>query len=174
MVDEAAPIGAVPPAEPGQDPGDVYAAWLEGDLDGAMFGETGHEVVGRLRSVVEDAADRFRGETVLLVSHGGIIGSGCRASATSPAASSTTRQRGGRGAGRGLRGLALHPLGRPGGGPLLVARSAGRDHDCRPSVASASSSRSSAVGLPSRSDSPFLASPLSPARLYPLAQGEAP
>ncbi|HET6694674.1 MAG TPA: histidine phosphatase family protein [Pedococcus sp.] len=73
MVDEAAPIGAVPPAEPGQDPGDVYAAWLEGDLDGAMFGETGHEVVGRLRSVVEDAADRFRGETVLLVSHGGII-----------------------------------------------------------------------------------------------------
>lgn len=61
---------------PGQhepDPGDVYASWLDGDLDGAMFGETGHQVVARLESVVEEVADRFRGETVLLVSHGGII-----------------------------------------------------------------------------------------------------
>ncbi|HEY7722041.1 MAG TPA: histidine phosphatase family protein [Pedococcus sp.] len=58
------------------DPGDVYASWLDGDLDGAMFGETGHHVVDRLRSVVEEVADRFRGETVLLVSHGGIISLG--------------------------------------------------------------------------------------------------
>jgi probable phosphoglycerate mutase len=58
------------------DPGDVYASWLDGNLDGAMFGETGHQVVGRLSSVVEEVADRFRGETVLLVSHGGIISLG--------------------------------------------------------------------------------------------------
>lgn len=62
-----------PPLRDKDDPGDVYAAWLDGDLDGTIFGETGHEVVERLRSVVEDVADRFRGEAALLVSHGGII-----------------------------------------------------------------------------------------------------
>lgn len=62
-----------PPLRDKDEPGDVYAAWLEGDLDGTIFGETGHDVVARLRDVVEDAADRFRGEAVLLVSHGGLI-----------------------------------------------------------------------------------------------------
>lgn len=62
-----------PPLRDRDEPGDVYAAWLEGDLDGTLLGETGHDVVERLRSVVEEAADRFRGEAVLLVSHGGII-----------------------------------------------------------------------------------------------------
>jgi probable phosphoglycerate mutase len=62
-----------PPLRDKDEPGDVYAAWLDGDLDGTILGETGHDVVGRLRDVVEDAADRFRGEAVLLVSHGGII-----------------------------------------------------------------------------------------------------
>jgi probable phosphoglycerate mutase len=62
-----------PPLRQEDEPGDVYAAWLEGDLDGTIFGETGHDVVGRLKSVVEEVADRFRGEAVLLVSHGGII-----------------------------------------------------------------------------------------------------
>ena len=62
-----------PPLLDRDEPGDVYAAWLDGDLDGTLLGETGHDVVERLRSVVEEAADRFRGEAVLLVSHGGII-----------------------------------------------------------------------------------------------------
>ena len=62
-----------PPLRDKDEPGDVYAAWLDGNLDGTLLGETGHDVVGRLRSVVEEAADRFRGEAVLLVSHGGII-----------------------------------------------------------------------------------------------------
>jgi len=62
-----------PPLCDKDDPGDVYAAWLEGNLDGTIFGETGHDVVERLRSVVEDVADRCRGEAALLVSHGGII-----------------------------------------------------------------------------------------------------
>jgi probable phosphoglycerate mutase len=62
-----------PPLCDKDEPGDVYAAWLDGDLDGTIFGESGHDVIARLRSVVEEAADRFRGEAVLLVSHGGII-----------------------------------------------------------------------------------------------------
>lgn len=62
-----------PPLRDKDEPGDVYAAWLDGDLNGTILGETGHDVVGRLRSVVEEVADRFRGEAVLLVSHGGII-----------------------------------------------------------------------------------------------------
>ncbi len=62
-----------PPLRDEDEPGDVYAAWLDGDLDGTILGETGHDIVGRLRSVVEEVADRFRGEAVLLVSHGGII-----------------------------------------------------------------------------------------------------
>jgi 2,3-bisphosphoglycerate-dependent phosphoglycerate mutase len=62
-----------PPLCDKDEPGDVYAAWLAGDLDGTIFGETGHDVVERLRSVVEDVADRCRGEAALLVSHGGII-----------------------------------------------------------------------------------------------------
>lgn len=62
-----------PPLCDKDEPGDVYAAWLDGDLDGTIFGETGHDVVGRLRSVVEEVADRHRGEAVLLISHGGII-----------------------------------------------------------------------------------------------------
>jgi probable phosphoglycerate mutase len=62
-----------PPLCDKDEPGDVYAAWLEGELDGTIFGETGHDVVERLRSVVEEVADRHRGEAVLLISHGGII-----------------------------------------------------------------------------------------------------
>jgi broad specificity phosphatase PhoE len=62
-----------PPAHLEDDPDEVYAAWLAGDLDGTIAGESGHDVVGRLRSVVEEVADRYRGECVLLVAHGGII-----------------------------------------------------------------------------------------------------
>lgn len=62
-----------PPLRDKDEPGDVYAAWLDGDLDGTLLGETGHQVVARLHDVVEDAADRFRGEAVLMVTHGGII-----------------------------------------------------------------------------------------------------
>ena len=50
MVDEHLPL----PPPPQEDSGDVHAAWLAGDLD-------------------EEVADRCRGETALLISHGGII-----------------------------------------------------------------------------------------------------
>ena len=63
-----------PPLRAEHEPGDVYAAWLEGDLQRSMYGESGHAVVHRLRSVAEEVADRHRGEAVLLVTHGGILG----------------------------------------------------------------------------------------------------
>lgn len=53
---------------------DVLAAWLEGDLEPSVpGGETGREVVDRVMPVLEEIADQFRGETVLVVTHGGVI-----------------------------------------------------------------------------------------------------
>ena len=111
-----------PPLCDKDDPGDVYAAWLEGNLDGTIFGETGHDVVERLRSVVEDVADRCRGEAALLVSHGGIIELGlthlCRNITAAFVDSNPLTQRRDRGAGGGLLRLGLHELGRqPAGCP---------------------------------------------------------
>lgn len=55
----------------------VFQAWLGGDLDRQVGdGETGHEVVGRLSGVLGEVADLHRGETVLLVSHGGLLALG--------------------------------------------------------------------------------------------------
>jgi 2,3-bisphosphoglycerate-dependent phosphoglycerate mutase len=52
----------------------VQAAWLAGDLEpGVPGGETGRQVVDRVLPVLEEVADEFRGETVLVVSHGGVI-----------------------------------------------------------------------------------------------------
>jgi 2,3-bisphosphoglycerate-dependent phosphoglycerate mutase len=52
----------------------VVAGWLAGDLGAAVpGGETGEQVAGRVLAVLDDVADRFRGETVLTVSHGGVI-----------------------------------------------------------------------------------------------------
>ena len=53
----------------------TFAAWVDGDLSGGCPGaETGEDVLHRLRSELESAADEHRGETVLVVSHGGAIG----------------------------------------------------------------------------------------------------
>jgi len=52
----------------------TYDRWLAGDLDARMPGaETGHEVVERFRGVLEEIVDLHRGETVLVISHGGVI-----------------------------------------------------------------------------------------------------
>lgn len=49
-------------------------AWLGGDLTvGFPGGESGADVVARVLAVLDAVADTFRGETVLVVSHGGVI-----------------------------------------------------------------------------------------------------
>jgi len=53
---------------------EVFLAWVTGDLDRRWPGaETGTEVVARFVDAVEALADRHRGETVLVVSHGGVM-----------------------------------------------------------------------------------------------------
>ncbi len=52
----------------------VWAAWMQGDLSaGCPDAESGADVVRRGTAVFDEAADQFRGETVLLVSHGGTM-----------------------------------------------------------------------------------------------------
>jgi probable phosphoglycerate mutase len=52
----------------------VCAAWVAGDLAAAVSGgETGRQVVDRVFGVLDDIADLFRGESVLVVSHGGVL-----------------------------------------------------------------------------------------------------
>ena len=53
---------------------EVFLAWIRGDLDRRWPGaETGTEVVARFVEAVDAIADRHRGETVVLVSHGGVM-----------------------------------------------------------------------------------------------------
>ncbi|MBM6400545.1 histidine phosphatase family protein [Phycicoccus sonneratiae] len=54
--------------------GPVFEAWLGGD-DTARIpgGERVADVVARVRAVLEEVADAHRGETVLVVSHGGAV-----------------------------------------------------------------------------------------------------
>ncbi len=53
----------------------VFQRWIDGDLTAsAPDAETGEDVVRRMSGELESAADQFRGETVLVVSHGGAIG----------------------------------------------------------------------------------------------------
>jgi 2,3-bisphosphoglycerate-dependent phosphoglycerate mutase len=53
---------------------DVFERWLHGDLGAACpGGETGAALVSRVRGALEALADRFRGETVAVVSHGGAM-----------------------------------------------------------------------------------------------------
>ena len=53
----------------------VFQRWLDGDLAAsAPSAETGADVVRRVKAELESAADQFRGETVLVVSHGAAIG----------------------------------------------------------------------------------------------------
>jgi 2,3-bisphosphoglycerate-dependent phosphoglycerate mutase len=54
--------------------GEVLGSWLKGDLEpGVPGGETGRQVADRVIGVLDDVADQYRGETVLVVSHGGVI-----------------------------------------------------------------------------------------------------
>ena len=52
----------------------VFDAWLDGDLEAALPGaESGADVVSRVREALEGVADLHRGETVVVVSHGGAM-----------------------------------------------------------------------------------------------------
>src|SRR4029077_14334653 len=52
----------------------LVTGWLAGDLDvGVPGGETGRQTAGRVLAVLDDLADQYRGETVLVVTHGGVI-----------------------------------------------------------------------------------------------------
>lgn len=52
----------------------TFDAWLAGDLDARVAGaESGAEVVARVGGVLTEVADAHRGESVLVVSHGGSI-----------------------------------------------------------------------------------------------------
>ncbi|HET8615892.1 MAG TPA: histidine phosphatase family protein [Actinomycetales bacterium] len=53
---------------------EVFARWLHGDLDASCpGGETGRQLISRFRGALESLADRFRGEAVVVVSHGGAM-----------------------------------------------------------------------------------------------------
>ena len=52
----------------------LYDAWLTGDLaKGFPNGESGQQLVDRFREALADIADRFRGESVVVISHGGVM-----------------------------------------------------------------------------------------------------
>ncbi len=52
----------------------LFLRWLDGDLAAAPPGaESGADIVQRMTAELESMADQFRGETVLVVSHGGAI-----------------------------------------------------------------------------------------------------
>lgn len=53
---------------------DTFAAWLGGDLTARIpGGESGEEVLARYGAVLDEIADVHRGESVLVVSHGGVM-----------------------------------------------------------------------------------------------------
>ena len=52
----------------------TFAGWLDGDLTARIpGGESGVEVVERYGVILEEIADSHRGESVLVVSHGGVM-----------------------------------------------------------------------------------------------------
>ena len=52
----------------------TFTAWLGGDLSARIpGGESGVEVVARYEAVLEEVADAHRGESVLVISHGGVM-----------------------------------------------------------------------------------------------------
>jgi probable phosphoglycerate mutase len=53
---------------------ETFSAWLDGDLAARIPGaESGAEVIDRVSTVLSEIADAHRGESVLVVSHGGAI-----------------------------------------------------------------------------------------------------
>jgi broad specificity phosphatase PhoE len=74
---------------------EVFERWLHGDLSASCpGGETGAQLVTRVRRALEALADRFRGEVVVVVSHGGAL------TLTLPTI-----------CGQSARELSAHPLG---------------------------------------------------------------
>ena len=54
--------------------GPVFEGWLGGDAETRVpGGESGAEIARRVVDVLDDLADRHRGETLLVVAHGGAI-----------------------------------------------------------------------------------------------------
>lgn len=54
--------------------GPIFRRWLDDELDTPIPGtETGRQGIERMRSVLQEIADIHRGETVLVVSHGGAL-----------------------------------------------------------------------------------------------------
>jgi probable phosphoglycerate mutase len=52
----------------------TFSRWLEGDLEARIDGgESGTEVIARVAAELELVADQHRGESALVVSHGGAI-----------------------------------------------------------------------------------------------------
>ena len=52
----------------------IYEEWRRGNLDvGPPGGETGEEVARRFTAELEELADQHRGETTLVVTHGGVL-----------------------------------------------------------------------------------------------------
>lgn len=52
----------------------TFAAWLDGDLTARIpGGESGEDVLERYTAVLDEIADAHRGESVLVVSHGGVM-----------------------------------------------------------------------------------------------------
>lgn len=52
----------------------IFDAWLDGDLAvGCPGGETGLDVVRRFEAAIADLADLHRGETIVVISHGGVM-----------------------------------------------------------------------------------------------------
>jgi probable phosphoglycerate mutase len=73
----------------------MVRSWLAGDLaPGVPGGETGQETADRVLAVLDLIADQYRGETVLVVTHGGVIlslwGSIAPGSAVAPASDLVT------------------------------------------------------------------------------------
>jgi broad specificity phosphatase PhoE len=71
---DAGELTAMPHGEGIASVDEVFGRWLHGDLMAACpGGETGRQLVDRVRGALEQLADRFRGETVVAVSHGGAM-----------------------------------------------------------------------------------------------------
>src|SRR4029079_11177750 len=52
----------------------MVRSWLAGGLSvGVPGGETGRQTADRVLAVLDDLADEYRGQTALVVSHGGVI-----------------------------------------------------------------------------------------------------
>lgn len=52
----------------------VFESWVSGDLAAAYpGGESGADLVARFGTAIEEVADSYRGETVVVISHGGVM-----------------------------------------------------------------------------------------------------